>query len=306
MFGDDFMYKTLFVYGTLMKGHCNDHYLREQKYIGIGKLKNYEMFHVNVYPGIIEKKGEIVVGELYEVNEEILLKIDQVECEGDLFVRKEVEVILDCEVLIAETYIWNKEIDAKMQKVVEMPWQPIKQEPCRNDFKKITTETPFTTAKWPIIIRTEEGQYFEACTIRGAVASIVGASYLENQRNEDDWQMRLKFAFEEVMGKNQTFHIVIHDQKKGIVAENMNFEDEESKSGEKDFTRIVHIENERSFLFSLVSLKKVSIYERKSGVYFRNWNDDGNDHTLYKENQSEEYIDISTYEIEDLLKKTWI
>jgi len=299
------MKQILFVYGTLMKGHCNDHYLREQKYLGIGKLKNYEMYHVDVYPGIIMNQGDSVVGELYEIDDDVLKTLDIVENEGTLFRREQLNIVLDCNELEAHVYVWNKAVNVKMQKVTEMPWQPDENEPCRCHFQKLTDENPLENARWPIILKTESGDFFETCTIRGAVAAVLGGDYLDNPRKKDDWQKRLKYGMDEIMAKQENQHVVIHDQVKGVVAENCTFMDEVELCDIQKETEFVHIETERAFLFSLVRLEKIKLYQRKNETYFKDWSDDGNDPTVARIMDNGEYEDLQTFDLEELTKQTW-
>lgn len=295
----------VFVYGTLMKGHCNDHYLREERYIGIGKLRHYEMYHVASYPGIIESEGESVVGELYEIDEKLLKTLDQLEVEGDLYIRKRLPIVLDCQEIEAEVYVWNKPIDASMQKVTEMPWEPTAVEPCRCHLRPLDDKAPFKQASWPIIIQNDQGLFYEACTIRGSLAAVLGESYLDNTRYEEDWQQRVRYAMKEIVAKHVDLHVVIHDQEKGVIAENCSLGDEEAQRQFNEVTEFVHVESERAFLYSLVRLNNIQIFERVGERYFKDWTNDGNDPTLAKQVKGKVYRNISEYELEKLTKNTW-
>lgn len=294
------MKHMILVYGTLMKGHCNDHYLREEKYIGIGKLKDYEMYHVAKYPGVVESLGESVVGELYEVSEKTLGRLDQLECEGDLYQRKRLKVILDCNVIEAEVYVWNKPIDTTMQKVVEMPWEPMDKEYCHVQYKELSEDSGFDEANWPILVSDGSGKYYEACTIRGAVAVILGKEYLGNERLNEDWKQRVQYAMKELLSKEHSSHLIIRDYVKGTIAE--DFEDADLENSREES---VYIESERAFLLSLVKLHKIELYERVGDHYFKDWTDDGNDPTLAKVMSHQTYKDVKEYNLEELLKKTW-
>lgn len=69
----------IFVYGTLMKGQPANHLLNDAGYIGKFRLADYAMYNLGAYPGIKEHKGESVIGELYEINDEILRAMDSYE-----------------------------------------------------------------------------------------------------------------------------------------------------------------------------------------------------------------------------------
>lgn len=74
------MGKLLFVYGDLKRGEENHKYLKDSKYLGRGFLEEYEVYglpwgRATVVP-VDEEDGfssgdEMVIGELYEVSEEV-------------------------------------------------------------------------------------------------------------------------------------------------------------------------------------------------------------------------------------------
>ncbi len=51
------------------------------------------MFDLGSFPGIQPHKGGSVVGELYEVSDDMITKLDSYESEGELYNREEVRVI---------------------------------------------------------------------------------------------------------------------------------------------------------------------------------------------------------------------
>ncbi|MDY7222184.1 gamma-glutamylcyclotransferase [Halalkalibacterium halodurans] len=71
----------VFVYGTLRKGGANDHYLRGAR---CHNRRCYVYGHLYDsglgYPALIaDEKGGKVVGELYEINEQHLVSLDELE-----------------------------------------------------------------------------------------------------------------------------------------------------------------------------------------------------------------------------------
>lgn len=102
----------VFVYGTLMSHHPNHaKYLGNADYIGIGYLKDYALYEIEWYPGIKEKIGHTVIGEVYEITQESLEQLDQYEDEGDLYTRISVLVGVEEYGLIeASTYIYNLDV----------------------------------------------------------------------------------------------------------------------------------------------------------------------------------------------------
>ena len=101
----------VFVYGTLMK-NCYNHerYLNGQKYLGQAVLPGYALYNLGSYPGIISDKNEKVLGELYEIDQQILKRLDVLEGNGSLYIRHYAEVMIDDAKLSAEVYVWNGKV----------------------------------------------------------------------------------------------------------------------------------------------------------------------------------------------------
>ena len=82
----------VFTYGTLLKGERNHYnYLSDEDFICDGFIDGFVMFNLGRYPGIYEGEG-LVLGELYLVDENTLAKLDYLEEEGSLYVRKTTKV----------------------------------------------------------------------------------------------------------------------------------------------------------------------------------------------------------------------
>ena len=79
--------RRVFVYGTLMNGESNHHFLENATFIGASSIDGYELYNVGWYPAIIMGDGEIP-GELYQVPKGDMDSIDMLEGEGDLYIRK--------------------------------------------------------------------------------------------------------------------------------------------------------------------------------------------------------------------------
>lgn len=101
----------LFVYGSLMKNQSNhDYYLADTKFLTDVTLSGYEIYDLGCYPGIIEGNGK-VYGELYEVTDEELKRVDRLEGEGNLYIRKLVKVSLaNNEIVEAWCYVYNHSV----------------------------------------------------------------------------------------------------------------------------------------------------------------------------------------------------
>lgn len=86
----------LFVYGTLKRGGRLNNWMRDQNFIcNATTVPQYRLHTVGGFPGLVENKddGESIHGELWEVSEDFLPTLDQVEAVGSgLFGRGEVEL----------------------------------------------------------------------------------------------------------------------------------------------------------------------------------------------------------------------
>lgn len=115
---------NVFVYGSLMKGYWNNKLLENSIYTGMAKLVDYEMYHVSGFPGIIRKCGDYIIGEVYEIDEETLKRLDELEDEGRMYIRQPEAIILENqEEIKAFVYVWNNKVD-HYDKVEEKPWKP--------------------------------------------------------------------------------------------------------------------------------------------------------------------------------------
>lgn len=116
---------NVFVYGTLMKGHGNHrNFLSQSEFLGSGEITGYAMYEVSSFPGIVPESGENVKGEIYEVDQATLRRLDYLEGEGSLYNRKQVEVLVKDKLVRAWTYVWNNEVKGT-EKVNynDQPWR---------------------------------------------------------------------------------------------------------------------------------------------------------------------------------------
>ncbi len=99
----------VFVYGTLKKGFSLNYLLANSIFIGEASLNGYDMYSLTSFPFITKGKGK-VYGEVYEVSEDLLKRLDMIE--GG-YVRKEVEVEILGKKMKVYTYV--KDIDIKIK-----------------------------------------------------------------------------------------------------------------------------------------------------------------------------------------------
>jgi gamma-glutamylcyclotransferase (GGCT)/AIG2-like uncharacterized protein YtfP len=110
----------VFVYGTLKKGYRNHRLLEGSNYIGEGKISGYDLYDLGSFPGIIRGKGE-VVGEIYEIDQETLKRVDMLESEGQLYSRVPVEVSQNGKMVKAATYVFNRSVNNAHR--IEKEWR---------------------------------------------------------------------------------------------------------------------------------------------------------------------------------------
>ena len=96
----------VFVYGTLKKGLGLSCYMNGCRFLGVGKIKGFDMFDIGV-PYIIGGKGEIW-GEVYAFHSEYLLKgLDELET---FYKRKFVNVELVNGKIVKDVWVYVGDI----------------------------------------------------------------------------------------------------------------------------------------------------------------------------------------------------
>lgn len=110
----------IFVYGTLMNGERAHYMLEDAKFVGKYRLADHAMYRLYSYPGIVPRKGESVIGEVYEVSKEMLPMMDRYEGEGSLYIRKEVEVSNARDTQSVYAYVYNESVDRC--ELMREPW----------------------------------------------------------------------------------------------------------------------------------------------------------------------------------------
>ena len=111
------------VYGTLKRGGALHSPLDKSKFLGCARLRGYAMLHLGAFPGIVPsdeeasvpKEKDFVYGEVFEVTDEVLDALDQIEGAPTLYRRNVVRVEPDAETGaeaydgdgFVETYIYN-------------------------------------------------------------------------------------------------------------------------------------------------------------------------------------------------------
>ena len=111
--------QLVFVYGSLMRNGSAEDLLSGCTYSGKAILKDFAMFNLRRYPGIISKRGEWVEGELYIIHNNDFARLDQYEGEGILYQRELVTVESSTGQKQAWAYIYLGKPEGKP---MQRPW----------------------------------------------------------------------------------------------------------------------------------------------------------------------------------------
>jgi len=122
---------TIFVYGTLLRGNPNHaHFLSGCSYLGQGRLHGYALYNLGSYPGVKEREGNYVKGEVYSIDAETLERINRLESEGSLYSLKKESIEMDGKILPNVcVYVYLHEVEEKNYvEPVMQPWGKTKRE----------------------------------------------------------------------------------------------------------------------------------------------------------------------------------
>lgn len=89
------MTHRLFVYGTLLRGEPNHELLRGSSFLGeTATASGFRLLDCGSYPGMVRAAGAgSVCGELWEIDEDTLRRVDELEGHPDLFWRTRVRLV---------------------------------------------------------------------------------------------------------------------------------------------------------------------------------------------------------------------
>ena len=106
----------VFVYGTLKRGYGNNHLLADAKFIGTGETVALCRLFDAGFPVLRQRSkrpgawNAPVTGEVYEVNDAELARLDSLESEGRMYHRREKKIrMANGEVIKAFVYVGSAE-----------------------------------------------------------------------------------------------------------------------------------------------------------------------------------------------------
>jgi len=106
------MKNLVFVYGSLLEGLHNHSVLgKHKKLVGTGNIKGFNMWSINdAFPAIMPVRKGIIVGEVYEVDDETMVDLDRLEGNGFMYQRELVFVRMkDSELIRAWIYVYIRQ-----------------------------------------------------------------------------------------------------------------------------------------------------------------------------------------------------
>lgn len=113
----------VFVYGTLRRGGAGAMSIRfpNSKFIADAKV-SASLYDLGAYPGLLlDESNSSVIGEVYEVDDEILNKLDEFEASSN-YLRKQVEISLGSHSRLCWTYEPNPEFYSPRTLITSGDW----------------------------------------------------------------------------------------------------------------------------------------------------------------------------------------
>lgn len=139
-------------------------------------------------------------------------------------------------------------------------------------FKRIIADKEaIAVPTMPILIDTKDGCIWETDSIRGAVSIVIGDSYLHCNNEADQWHQRLMEARKQSMfAISRNVFAKVHDSREGMIRDNYAVDDSDPDYLDDPGKPIlIRIENDKSFLLSLLLIGAVEIFERIDSYQLR-------------------------------------
>lgn len=157
-----------------------------------------------------------------------------------------------------------------------------------------------TTPAWPLIVITRDGRMYDAATLRGAIAAVAGAEYLDAQDETDDWILRVEHARKEAMlGTMADLQIRIIDNVQGVVPDNFTASADDPDYAFDDELPIIdlNVTTERSYLCSLAAYGAIRLMQRADVALLQDASIDGNDPEAAEEARGLDYVEFSAEDL---------
>lgn len=84
--------KLAFVYGSLLKGFGNHRVIADAKFLGEHITdEKYTLVNLGAFPGVVEKGETAIIGEVYEVTDDIFASLDRLEGYPSFYGRNQID-----------------------------------------------------------------------------------------------------------------------------------------------------------------------------------------------------------------------
>lgn len=111
----------VFVYGTLLAGERNHHLLDRSQLVASTKTRPvYTLHDLGLFPGLVAGGAHAVVGEVYEIDEPTLARLDRLEGHPDFYCRASISLDNGME---AEVYLLPPRHAAPHPIIVSGDWR---------------------------------------------------------------------------------------------------------------------------------------------------------------------------------------
>lgn len=80
---------TVFVYGSLKRGFPNSFLLRDSEFQGLDTIRG-TMYSLGAFPAVTKEDTNLILGEVYEVDDATLERLDMLEGHPRFYCREEV------------------------------------------------------------------------------------------------------------------------------------------------------------------------------------------------------------------------
>jgi gamma-glutamylaminecyclotransferase len=115
--------RMLFVYGTLKRGHRLHAYLEMARFVGEASTgPGYALYRIEWFPAMVaDPEAAGVSGELYEVDDELLARLDEVESAPYVFRRAPITLQTSDGMSEVEAYLYQRPV-ARLTRIESGSW----------------------------------------------------------------------------------------------------------------------------------------------------------------------------------------
>lgn len=111
--------QLVFVYGTLKRGHHNHSVLGNSRLVGNWTTEpKYKMYDLGSFPGVVYPGDKSIKGEIFEVNDETMVRLDNLEGYPHLYGR----FMIETDYGPAYIYIFNMKSGRYYNEIAEGDW----------------------------------------------------------------------------------------------------------------------------------------------------------------------------------------